>query len=260
MARPNPYDRNISLDDDEILPAEWHDEPGEANQSPSSPGYAVKKLYTIYRRIYETQISGVASNYTPPDEFDGRAGASLEDKSTKNLWLKLSTDMDTLKVSPEEYIPQIFTIVVTAGHAAPRPQQLLSSKYFNLFMKANADKARQLEGSLKTQMSIASSRIISLRNYLRTIYPLDTTDEKLLLITIGSVAANESLELTPLFRLCLASNVSKRTKHLNAVVERCFPSAFVEYTTWKAYYDKAWKDQLPADFKERVKSSSVRLR
>jgi hypothetical protein len=205
--------------------------------------WSVKVTYAQVRSHWETLKAGKPVVYQPPRAYDGTTALLLEgeyevEKARPSVWVALVDWCAARKIPPELYVRYCFRGLSLDRAAAPEPAQLKSEKYLEGWTKAKKLRIEELRTSLAAQKTIAATRIVTRQSAFGESGPLSQR----------AVLTDPSLELSPLFRFCLATSID--TKAMRKVAQTFWAEAIVQFSSDPRGYAKAWKEWLPPRFAE----------
>jgi hypothetical protein len=202
--------------------------------------WLVKVCYTQERGRWESFKSGKLVIYKPPRSYDGRSAVTLDGEveieiAKSSVWQRIVDWCDARKIQPEEYVRSAF-VDLEMLLAAPEPNQLMSQRYMAKWEKISDGMVERLRVSLISQKSIARRHII-----VNQSFHGDTPEFAQRLVLTDS-----SLDLSPLFRYCLA--VSIGTKPMRKIARKFQAEAVLQFECHRTLYKTVWASVLPEGF------------
>lgn len=211
---------------------------------------AARRLRAVYvheRSAFETMKLGERYRYRPPRRYDGRPAVETDDgvvleKAVKPAWLDLARHLADCGVTMLELFVEAQFHALAPTARAPEPLQLRTdaclSRYRDYVEGTEADVILEL----KLQTGLAADRITFLQLYG------DAAKED----SYAIVLLDDDLELSPLFRYCLATSLGGSRFH--RIAKRYGPEACCEYCRCRKYYKRHWKRILPVGFDRYARS------
>jgi hypothetical protein len=218
--------------------------------SESKMGLFVRAVYERERSRYETLREGRLVRYKAPLYYNRRAAlrASGDDGSgdpiepaRDSTWEAMATFFLQARIDPELYIRIQFEPASLRLHDPPEPRQLLTPARQTLYTQAKAALAGNIALSLGTQQEIATSEAAYVCSSGRS-----TAD------AVAHVIADENLELSPLFRYCLARSMTGERFQTLAGIYKV--RAVLQYVCYADAYQATWHQHLPVGFARMAES------
>lgn len=200
----------------------------------------VKRAYVQGRTRHGRLRFGPDYRYKPPAKYDGSPGAELEDgvkleAPTPSHWEWLARRLRPLDVNLDEYMEvQFGTIGIDA--VPPEPKQMASDAALKRWEKFRGDYGEELAVSLESQKSLARGRAYGLQRFARKSYE----------DAHAIVLCDEGLDLTPLFRYCVASAIGG--PRFLAIADSFADEAVSQYHPFRDHYLQRWSAILPKGF------------
>jgi hypothetical protein len=235
---------------------------GQEHLAPADKSVALfKSFYVVERRVLDAvRLGNVETPYNPSKKLDGgKLYDTPEEKVKRNEW---ATAYEKLIAAakptpPVQYLRVLFFLLRGTSVATPTVVQLASKN--NLEMVSDF---------LKLKYSNLQSRFISESSRARTaiVYSSGNKPDSVqeLLPAVYSTVLDTRLELSALFRYCLAAdildkvtNVAPAIVNQNIVFSRlkdysekiAFLAAW-DYTVFPEIYDRVYGKTLPDSFKK----------
>lgn len=201
----------------------------------------VRLIYIRERTAYESTVLQKPYPYKPPALYDeGRAAVTTDsgvllDPAVKSVWPKLAKFFYDNEIDPVAYIATQFLEAFSAVRRPPEPQALRGQKAQLLWKKALKFKEEEIRIALTVEKNIARSKI--------AYHQIggDSRDR-----ACAMTLCDTTLELSPLFRYCLA--LSLGGLRFERIAKRFETEACIQYYRYRVYYDRYWRGMLPADF------------
>jgi len=210
----------------------------------------LKSAYILERQFFDSQRSGKQEAYKPGRRLDGgkllSRGAhvhdmldeAVEDTELDNVWQKIAKGLWAKEIDPVDYVQRVFFMLVGKETNPPTPAQLLSDRYMELYRLSRRRLRQDLTASLRCQQTTARTELTHLQQF----------GGETMLSAFSLVLDDEALELTPLFRYCLARSL--RRKDFSARAKKEFlDAAALQYVRAREEYDVVWGNFIPLDFK-----------
>lgn len=203
----------------------------------------IRKIYVRERSEYESLKCGQTVVWKPAKRYDGRAPIETDDgivlqKGTVSAWLKLAKFFAEHRIEPRAYIQSQFEATAHRDRAL-NPDQLTSPAAQFRWRKAKRKKEEYIKLALTLQSSLASAEIQLLQHYAGKS-PEDAA---------AVVLCNNGLELSALFRYCLARSI--RGKRFRQIARSFEVEACLQFERFRTYYLRHWKSVLPDGFSKR---------
>jgi hypothetical protein len=228
---------------------------------------AIREHYRKERSIYETaKNGGTRVEYVPPARFDGRPAKLLGDRhppkdalervkplerAKPSLWLRLARYFRAGRIDPFLYISCQFELAPEAVLGrAPEPDDLDDAACRERYAIAYAAAEARLAQSLPVQKGLAALQIKTLRA-LRGV-PAETA--------WAAVLCDRHLELSALFRYCLASSIAAEGRPEFAdIADRFRGEAITQFERYRDLYLKHWRAVLPEGFADEARQDYAAL-
>jgi hypothetical protein len=222
---------------------------GSHQLTPEIQGF--KNTYILERRVLEQFRHGGVSHYTPSPNFDGlKQFNTPEEPERQNAWIKAYAKIQSAQsIAPAYYLRLLFRVLRGSALTVPTVQQLASSVWFDLVREhVNASKTE-----LRQQYIAESQRARS------AVVRLQKGAGHTLSLSVYYAIADDRLELSPLFRYCLAISTSEKIQatdkndlhcaKLEKLGERYKFLAAMDYTLFPDLYDEAGGSVIPPGFR-----------
>lgn len=198
----------------------------------------VREAYILERRFYEERVSRKSSNFGSfkVPHLDG--GTDSFGRRHKSVWPKITKFMLDNGLSPRDYFRSVFDL--WCGSSAPNINAFMSDKALAIGKKYQRIAREQLLHSFYAQKRRAKQEILVTRNY-QPIW--SDTDVYRYVIT------NSTLNLSALFRYCLAINTKQ-----DDLAEIYLIPAIIQYISHPEEYNEIIKNIIPVNFKSIVDS------
>lgn len=210
------------------------------------------ELYEIWTATYRAarmrRGQMAYKNYRPAASWSG-VGKDKRGKPNVNAWARAARLLSERGI---EFAPFVTFVICEKKLPNPTPAQLYSERIVTEYEETNP--RRQRVSEFQIQLSFDNQRQILARQ-------LDLMNEALELGFFSakpptphqireSLLTDESLELTALFRFCLAES-----ENLNEISQRYYERAAAQYATHASIYNKVWGKWLPRWFREKFSQS-----
>lgn len=207
--------------------------------------WRVKSCYIQERSRWETFKAGHTVMYKPPKSYDGLRAITVDgevelQRSKSSVWFKLVNWCQHNDANPEEYVRVAFSSLPMSV-SAPEPIQLMSNKYLEKWKSVSVTIPEVLTRKLQAEQRIASTHFV----YRRTIYKEKHQ------FALRCVLTNADLELSPLFRYCVA--VDTNTPDMQPIILKFFAEAVLQFECYREAYTSAWASVLPPKFSNQSK-------
>jgi len=193
----------------------------------------VRQAYIAARRAWEQRFTAKESSYLPGPMWDG---GELHGRRYQPVWPKVVTYLMQRHFdgSIEEYMDVQFR--QSGLTRPPAPNQVFNDGAWQSYLKRPIipDLRRR---EFKTQGSKAAVEVAMLED-------LDGYDKEQATLR---VVLNADLQLSPLFRYCLASSVG--TPAGDELAQKLFGQALKQFQSDVAGYQEHWASMLPARLK-----------
>lgn len=220
-----------------------------------------KRTYVLERRMLESlRLGPDAAVYRPAKSLDGGLKYNTpEEKEKKNQWQEVYTKVATVAKPnmPMQYVRTLFYALRSSSLATPTLTQLASANNQKIVSDFTKDAFSSLQAKFIADTSRAKSEIF-----------LRTATRQPLAAAVYSTVLDGRLELSPLFRYCLAADTIQKVnddskagvtsgfrlsileKYLNDLE---FLAAF-DYTVFPEIYSSVYGSSLPSKFRELAMS------
>lgn len=202
----------------------------------------IKFFYERERSLYESLLSGKQIEYRAPASYDGKSALYVEgeddakvENSKKSIWRTLADFFSANKIDPRLYIRVQFEPSQLGLRRAPEPTQLMTPECIHVYHQALARIGPTVELALLTQRAVASAAIVNNEEL--------GCDRDQAVIT---VITNDSIELSPLFRYCLAWSMG--TDKFRKLARLYQDHAVIQFQRFRQYYQRYWSEWLPVGF------------
>lgn len=201
----------------------------------------IRAAYVREREAFETRELGEPYRYRVPRRYDGVPPVETEDgveldRGTRSVWLRLAREFfGPGGIDPDLYIRIQFEHV-PFGRRPPEPNQLGSAGRVRTWERAFAAKEEEVRLALQLESEIAKMWI---SYHQRMVGRLKEDSYEIVLL-------DTALELSPLFRYCLARSIGGL--RFRRIAKRYEIGACVQYRRYRAYYKRHWGGVLPAGF------------
>ncbi len=210
-------------------------------------GRKLRQVYTLARMRWESMRSGRSTKYVPAAAYNGRSARKIDgdytvEKKVPSEWNKLAKWFDEEGIDGAEYIRFVFSSL-PHDNSPPEPRQLKSAKYADEWDKVKDKLVEEMQIELKLQRDVAIGELVIRQKVYEESYLLAAQ------MTVGS----GDLELSPLFRYCLACQIAFETgsKKLLRMADKLEAEAVWQFEQHRALYKKVWQDILPKGFAKR---------
>ncbi len=210
-----------------------------------------KDTYIQERRVLERFRQGSdVSVYQPASSLDGKSKFdSVEERKTTNQWQAMYKKLRQLQhLEPTNYVRILFYILRGSALAVPTLKQLASPKTIEMVL----DGYQKIEDDLRWQFLAESQRIKT------AIVISQKGDGYPLSLAVYYALTDSRLELSPLFRYCIAASTCVRLlqsdkkdphiKKLDKIAKQFEFLAAMDYTLFPRLYDAVLGKIIPADF------------
>lgn len=199
-----------------------------------------RQIYIAERNHFERSIGNTAGYKNPGPTWDG--GVSSTGRTNKAIWPKIALFMLEHGLDPAVCIALRFQAAQRAGKGSPpMPNQIALASHLPLYTSSAASTVdtAAFEIALRTERELCCSRLMYLQKY----------------VGLSSEAARKfviydtSLQLSPLFRYCLAVAVG-----IADAADEFKEAAAGQFLLAPDGYAKAWKSVLPPKFATEARS------
>lgn len=212
-------------------------------KTPDELALLARRLRAVYvqeRSAFETMKLGEPVKYQVPRSYDGRpavetdGGVELQ-PATRSVWWVLARFLAAEDFSPEAFIEAQFDRLGPTARP-PEPRQLRSAACVRRAAQFVAATAREIPLELVLQRKQAATRI----SYLQ-LYGREAKEDSYAIALLDS-----DLELSPLFRYCLALSIGGL--RFRRIAKRFETEACFQYQRYRKHYKRHWGELLPPGF------------
>jgi len=223
----------------EVQPEEWRELTDEAK--------AVRAAYKSERTRWESFKAGEPVDYSVPRRYNGtpplKVDGELEiEKGAVNVWQRLANFFLEEEIDAASYITVLFDGLMgklkKVDKRAPEPPQLLAKEYQEIWHQNKDAVIERIRVSLLIEKNRAEQRFSSLRFGGRAAKD-----------AWASVLTDSSMELSPLFRYCIASRIGGN--RFGRIAAHYESRAVMQFERYRPFYRKQWKALLPKGFAKR---------
>jgi hypothetical protein len=214
----------------------------ERTNSEIAGAMRVRAAYVEARSVFESRREGRAVPYSPPRQYDGKKAVRFRDDgadlvATKEaIWLRLWKWFQQHKITPELYFDVIFSdMPLTAKHQV-EPASIAHDNRLTAYRRLLPKFEDEARSALRIQTIAARNQV----TYRQLVENLDCDT------AVAKTVDDMSIELSPLFRYCLA--VSSGGPLAMAAGRRWRKEAKAQYDRYAGLYYRTWKSVLPATF------------
>lgn len=199
----------------------------------------LRAAYVQARSAFESVKLGTPYKYHVPKSYDGKPPIETTDgvvlqPGTKSVWIELAKFVRREDVDPLLFIEAQFDRGPT--QRAVEPRQLKSAKCLTKARRLTNFKGQEVATELFLQQDTARGKITSLQIYGK----LQKED------SYAVTLLDTDLELSPLFRYCLALSIGGL--RFRRIAKRFEVEACVQYRRYRTHYKRHWSELLPAGF------------
>lgn len=216
-----------------------------------------KNTYILERRVLERFRSGDVTPYQPAPSLDGKSKFdSPEERTGQNQWVLAYRKLSQVQkdVSPTRFVRLLFKILRGSSLAIPTIKQLATPGTLELV----ADCLRGVQIEVRAQLVSEAQRAKS------AITLHQKAGSSPLALAVYYAVVDSRLELSPLFKYCLAvTTVEQIRKHnddnshcdkLENLAKQYEFMAVMDYTLFADLYDEVWRDAIPDGLRVAAKS------
>ncbi len=214
------------------------DEPAQE----TAVGLLVRRAYERERCAYDSLLQNKYVPYKAPKYYQGAATIRMNgpdgpvvQKARSSVWTTLAAYFLTHRIDPDLFMRAQFSPAALKLDRPPEPNELLSSNRLALYHDTVQSMERTIAVSLTSQRSKATVEIAFAEAAGKT--PLDA---------YMWVLTNDGIELSPLFRYCLARSLTG--VQFQDVARHYLPAAVLQYIYFAAAYEQHWGAYLPPGF------------
>lgn len=214
-----------------------------------------KATYVHERRLLEQFRTGVESHYHPALSLDGVSRLNTpEAPPVRNEW-KLARQALLEKMpecTPEAYLRYLFKLLRRSDYAIPTVMQLSGAKYIELVRIFLKRRMLEIQTEFKAEVQRADTAItVNFRGSGFTFA-----------LSVYYAILDSSLELSPLFKYCLAVTTLRRLEQTQAqdphrdklkkLATQWEYLAALDYTICSHEYNEVWKSTIPEEFRTKA--------
>lgn len=212
---------------------------------------AFKQTYVLERRMLERFRFGDVPAYQPSASLDGnQLFDTPEEKPKENEWAIAYNKIRTVQaIDPNHYLRLVFRVLRGSALSIPTIKQVATARWFELAREfAEASKFEVSQQYLAESQRARSAIIRHQKGGGHTLS-----------LAVYYAIVDDRLELSPLFRYCLAMSSSKQIREadktdlycdrLEKLGKRYEFLAAMDYTLFPDLYDRAWGNVLPSGFR-----------
>jgi hypothetical protein len=217
-----------------------------------------KNTYVQERRVLERFRNGPTTTpYTPAASLDGGTSTdSPEEKPRKNAWVEAYNKIKNNQnfTDPVHYVRILFRILRGSSLAIPFVNQLATPVLLEMVNNHFVFRHRELRSEFLSESQRARTAV--LLNQKGSGHPLP--------VAVYCAIVDPRLELSPLFKYCLAVSTSEyckkngindsNCKRLEQLAKQFEFLAALDYVTFADLYDKVWGASIPESFRVAAKS------
>jgi hypothetical protein len=170
------------------------------------------------------------------------------------MWLKIARIVIEQKLSPESFVNAQF-VVLSPTSKPPFPTMLLGGQALSTYHEGRKLSQAAIVVSLECQIHHCQQQIAELKYSSLKVSGEDAW---------ARVINDLSIELTALFRLCMASYVAAQPGTINRqrfvqLINQFRDAAAVQYCLDSEAYDRVWQNKIPANFKAEAEQIYRRI-
>lgn len=200
-------------------------------------GKRIKSIYIAQRTAFDRRIKGIETIWRSCRRYDQGVSETVETKAVLPVWITLARFFREKEINPYDYINFHFQKQLITNPL--EPFQLKTDKNWQDYEVWKKKEVKSILIAFRTQKSICTTNIqIVQSNGSRASNKEVYVD----------VLTDEALELSALFRYCLARSLN--LKDIASIYEQ--QAAMQFYCNPDAYL-KIWKKWLPQGFHERAR-------
>ena len=216
-----------------------------------------KQTYISERRVLERFRLGAVTLYEPAPSLDGKSKFdSPEERTMENQWVWSYRKLTQIQkdVSPARFVRLLFKILRGSSLSIPTIKQLATPN--NVDLVSECLKAIQID--LRSQLVSEAQRAKS------SITLHQKAGSSPLALAVYYAVVDSRLELSPLFKYCLAVTTVERIRKHNDDDSHCEKLeklsrqyeflAIMDYTLFADLYDEIWKDAIPDSLRLAAKN------
>ena len=205
----------------------------------------IRSTYISARSAWECLRRGTTVPYVYPRGYDKPTrppmvdGVAVEGGVVKPpIWMRLAREFAKRSLDPEEYLHRMFERSVKSH--PPDPTQLFDKKFLEEYAKVQGNEAEEVDNSLAIQKHIAATNV----SYWQQA-GMDFVQSH------SYVLSNTNLDLSALFRLCVAYSLIEKDDVFASIVKEFKWQAAIQFQTSRAEYESSWGAFIPAEFVSR---------
>lgn len=206
-------------------------------------GKVIDLYAAISRAAYIREMRKHLLRLTGSDHFNlhPKWDGGLDEKHRRcpDVWLRIAKFMLRNGLNPVACIEARFREIAKTANRI-RPDQIALPSKLELYHKVCQVDEKHLAQQLRTEQQLCCAEIEM--SWLFDMHGREAWEYVLL---------NDNLELSPLFRYCLASS-----EKLQSVMDRYCQEAVAQYLMSPAGYDSTWTRWLPSDFQESLAAAA----
>lgn len=216
-----------------------------------------KDTYVLERRVLEQFRSGEVSNYQPAPSLDGKSKFDTpEERPGVNQWEQMYQRLRQVQrdLPPVRYVQLLFRILRGSSLATPTLKQLVSPGLLQLV----AAYVETLPLEIRAQLVAESQRVKS------AIVLRQKADGMPLALAVYYALVDRRLELSPLFKYCLAVTTAEQVRRakgedshcrkLEELAKQYEKLATADYRLFQTLYDDVWQDVIPERLRVAARS------
>ncbi len=195
-----------------------------------------RAAYERERSRYESLVSGKNIRYRAPRVYGGHDPLRLADapeveivKGRASIWVRLATFCLSHRIEPEAYMQAQFDSDEMRLRRSPEPAQLMTEGRLCSYREARARHGAMVAQALHSQLGVVRAEVAF------TMEAAMSAEAATLVVLM-----NDGIELSPLFRYCIARSIGKacqlaaKSYRLEAIMQfNCFPEHYVAH--WRRY-------------------------
>jgi len=207
----------------------------------------LKAAYTFERQLFDGVRTGEKSNYRPAKKYDGKVDYDGETPVlvNKNAWVDTVKALQADGIDPVDYVHKVFFMLLhrpNPAASAPTPAQLLSTQFRKFYKQAKTMALEEIKKRFESERRLAKTHVMA-KQSVNELTMQDATEEVLL---------DEDIDLSPLFRYCLAR--SMKTPEFADLATRFFlQRAVLQYVRASSDYGEVYGEWIPDDFRRSAK-------
>jgi hypothetical protein len=206
----------------------------------------VRECYVQERTRWESLKAGRPVEYFAPRSYDGAPALTVDgdpeatvSAARPNVWSDLYEALRKHNIDPIAYVRLVFSMLQRELARAPEPQQLVKSKYLDLWTRYKDRIADQFQIALNVENDL-------LRRNFACYREVGVSPE----ISHYRILLNKTIPLSPLLRYCVARHLN--SARFDKVAEKFKDAAMDQYMRHPDQYRSIWGRLIPADFHDLV--------